>query len=109
MEQGKALAALSALAHEARLGLLRMLVEAGPEGLAQGEIARRMKMSASRIAFHLSLLEQAGLIAARRESRNVFYWAETQAIGRLLSYVLHDCCGSHPEVEACCQDRRLKP
>ncbi len=109
MEQGKALAALSALAHEARLGLVRMLVQAGPEGLAQGEVARRMAMSASRIAFHLSLLEQAGLVTARRESRHVFYAADMRAMGGLLSYVLNDCCGAHPEVEACCHSRNFPP
>lgn len=109
MEQSKALAALSALAHEARLGLVRMLVKAGPEGLAQGDIARRMEMSASRIAFHLSLLEQAGLIRARRESRHVFYAADPRAIGGILSYVLNDCCGAHPEVEACCRGIGCQP
>jgi ArsR family transcriptional regulator, arsenate/arsenite/antimonite-responsive transcriptional repressor len=95
--------ALSALAHENRLDLVRLLVGAGPQGMAQGDIARQLEISASRLAFHLSQLEQAGLVAARRESRNVFYAANTQGIGRVLGYVLNDCCRAHPEVTACCQ------
>lgn len=102
MEQSLALSALSALAHETRLDLVRLLVARGPEGMAQGDIARELKVSASRLAFHLSLLEQAGLVTARREGRCVLYAADTRGIGAALSYVLNDCCGAHPEVHACC-------
>jgi DNA-binding transcriptional ArsR family regulator len=108
VEQSLALSALSALAHETRLALVRLLVAAGSEGMAQGEIARRLDISASRLAFHLSLLERAGLVTARRESRNVFYAASAGAIGEVLSYVLNDCCGAHPEVRACCVGRPLR-
>ena len=102
MIQSLALSGLSALAHENRLALVRLLVAAGDSGLAQGEIARRLDISASRLAFHLSLLEQAGLVNARREGRSVLYAADLAGIGRVLSYVLNDCCGAHPEVHACC-------
>ena len=40
MERSKVLQSLSALAHEARLDLVRLLVPRGDEGLAAGEIAR---------------------------------------------------------------------
>jgi DNA-binding transcriptional ArsR family regulator len=102
MEKSRVLDALAALAHENRLDLVRLLIGAGASGLAQGDIARRLEISASRLAFHLSQLEQAGLVTARRESRNVFYAAHTQGIGQMLSYVLNDCCSAHPEVSACC-------
>jgi ArsR family transcriptional regulator, arsenate/arsenite/antimonite-responsive transcriptional repressor len=102
MEQSLALSALAALAHETRLNLVRLLVPAGPGGLAQGEIARRLAVSASRLAFHLALLEQAGLVTARREGRSVYYAASTSGLGAVLSYVLNDCCAAHPEVRDCC-------
>lgn len=102
MDQRKALAALSALASETRLELVRMLVPAGGSGLPAGEIARRLGVSASRLSFHLAALEQAGLIASRRESRNIFYTADFGGIGQTVGYLLNDCCHHHPEVQACC-------
>lgn len=102
MNENLALAALSALAHETRLALVRLLVATGSGGLAQGEIARQLDISASRLAFHLGLLEQARIVSARREGRSVYYAANTRGIGAVLSYVLNDCCGAHPEVHACC-------
>ncbi len=103
MEQSRVLDALSALAHETRLDLVRLLMPCGIQGMTQGEIARQLKISASRLAFHLAQLEQAGLVTARRESRNVFYAVSAQGIGGVLGYVLNDCCKSHPEVSACCR------
>lgn len=102
MEQSKALAALAALANETRLNLVRLLVRAAPDGLAQGEIARQLSVSASGLAFHLSLLEQAGLVTAQRAGRSVLYAANTRRLGAVLGYVLHDCCAAHPEVRDCC-------
>lgn len=102
MEQSKALNALSALANEIRLELVRALIAAGTAGLAAGEIARRLDVSASRLSFHLSALEQAGLIRSRRESRHVFYMADAAVIGQVIAYLLNDCCCAHPEIRACC-------
>lgn len=102
MERSKVLSALSALAHEARLDLVRLLIGHGAEGLAAGEIGRRLGLPASRLSFHLSALEQAGLIRSRRVSRNVIYTADLAGIGGVMSYLLADCCLDHPEVLACC-------
>lgn len=102
MEQGKALAALSALANETRLELVRALIAGGSEGLSAGDIARRLEISASRLSFHLAALEQAGLITSRRASRHVFYAADAGGIGGVISYLLNDCCKGHPEISACC-------
>ena len=103
MEQSRVQEALAALANETRLDLVRLLMPCGATGMAQGEIARRLEISASRLAFHLAQLERAGLVAARRESRNVYYAAKAAEIGRVLGFVLHDCCAAHPVVSACCQ------
>lgn len=102
MERSKVLSALSALAHETRLDLVRLLVPRGAEGLAAGEIARALGLSASRLSFHLAALEQAGLIRSRRVSRNVIYSADLEGIGGTISYLLADCCMDHPKVRACC-------
>lgn len=102
MDQGKALTALSALANGTRLELVRALIAAGTEGLAAGEIARRLNISASRLSFHLAALEQAGLITSRRASRHVFYAADAGGIGGVISYLLNDCCMGRPDISACC-------
>ncbi len=99
----RALRAFSALSHGDRLDLIRLLVPAGSEGIAAGEIARRLGLSASRLSFHLSQLEQAGLLTARRVARNVFYAMDPAGLGAAISYLLNDCCQDHPEVIACCQ------
>ncbi|MCB5409966.1 ArsR/SmtB family transcription factor [Pseudogemmobacter faecipullorum] len=102
MEQSKALAALSALAHSDRLDLIRLLVPLQDEGMAAGQIARALGLSASRLSFHLSQLEAAGLIRSRRVARNVIYAVDARGLGSVISYLLSDCCGDHPEVLAFC-------
>ncbi len=101
MESDRVLLALSAMASATRLDLVRLLVVAGDDGLAAGRIAARLGMSASRLSFHLSALEQAGLIAARREGRSILYRADHAGIGGVIGYLLHDCCAGHPAVCAC--------
>jgi ArsR family transcriptional regulator, arsenate/arsenite/antimonite-responsive transcriptional repressor len=105
MDRSKALAALSALAHETRLDLIRLLTSQGSEGMAAGQIAERLGLAAPRLSFHLSALEQAGLIRSRRVARHIFYSVDARGIGSTLSFVLNDCCCDHPEVLAACAHR----
>ena len=102
MEQSKVLTALSALAHEARLDLVRLLMPHGDDGLPAGEIGRLLGHSASRLSFHLAALEQAGLLRSRRVARNVFYSVDPAGMGGTISYLMNDCCAEHPKVLACC-------
>jgi DNA-binding transcriptional ArsR family regulator len=67
----QAVAALAALAHEYRLSIYRMLVEAGPEGLNAGTIAMRLKLPPSSLTFHLQHLHRAGLVIQQRNSRRL--------------------------------------
>jgi len=105
MKQSLALTALSALANETRLELVRRLIDRSPEGISAGEIARGLEMSASRLSFHLAQLENAGLVTSRRAARNVFYSVDAAGMGRLIGYLLNDCCRSHPDVCARCTPR----
>lgn len=108
MNRRQALAALSALANATRLELVRLLIGAGPEGLAASDIAGRLGVSASRLSFHLAALEQAGLVTARRASRNIFYAASASGLGGVIGYLLNDCCAAHPEVCASCTPRHAQ-
>lgn len=106
MDRSKALAALSALAHETRLDLIRLLTPQGNEGMAAGQIAETLGIAAPRLSFHLSALEQAGLLRSRKVARNVFYSVDPRGIGLTISYVLNDCCCDNPEVLAACAHGR---
>jgi ArsR family transcriptional regulator, arsenate/arsenite/antimonite-responsive transcriptional repressor len=106
MEKDKALAALQALANDARLELVRLLMPQGAEGMAAGDISRALGLSASRLSFHLAALEQAGLIRSRKQARHVFYSVDAGGMGQTIAFLLNDCCMEHPEVVACCRHGR---
>lgn len=93
-----AVASLSALAHPGRLAAYRLLVKAGPEGMAAGEAARRLEVPANTLSTHLNLLGQAGLVQSRRDGRSIIYSARFDRMGALMAFLAEDCCGGAPEV-----------
>ncbi|MEN7529050.1 metalloregulator ArsR/SmtB family transcription factor [Cupriavidus sp. DL-D2] len=103
MQTDHALEALAALAHAVRLAVFRLLVQAGPEGLAAGRIAELMEMPASSLSFHLKELHRAGLLASRQEGRSILYMARFETMNDLLGYLTENCCGGNPcsPVSAC--------
>ncbi len=101
MEKSPALAALAALANETRLDILRLLVPAGEEGICAGKIAKALGASASRLSFHLAIMEQAGLIRARRIGRHCHYSVSYRHLGDLFCYLMNDCCRGHPAIGLC--------
>jgi ArsR family transcriptional regulator len=102
MKAPDAVAALAALAHEYRLSLYRMLVEAGPEGLNAGTIASRLKLPPSSLTFHLQQLHRAGLITQERNSRQLIYAADFAAMNGLVGYLTENCCGGASSCSAAC-------
>jgi DNA-binding transcriptional ArsR family regulator len=93
MENMEAARALSALGHESRLAIFRVLVQAGPEGLAAGEIARRLDLAPNALTFHLKDLTYAGLAESRQSGRFVIYSAVFSAMAGLVAYLTENCCG----------------
>lgn len=98
MKKSGVIAGLAALAQDTRLDIFRLLVEAGPEGLAAGEIGRRLGLPSPTLSFHLSQLRFAGLIASRRQSRSIIYRANFAAMAGLVDYLTHNCCGGKAEL-----------
>ena len=98
METKPAVNALAALAHEGRLSAFRLLVQAGAEGLAAGDLARRLEMLPNTLSSSLTILSHAGLIASRRDGRSIIYRAEYGAMRELLAFLMEDCCGGAPEI-----------
>jgi DNA-binding transcriptional ArsR family regulator len=94
----KAVAALSALAHPGRLEVFRLLIQAGAEGLAAGEIARTTGSLPNTLSTNLGILAGAGLVASKRDGRSIIYTAAYDRMRELLAFLMEDCCGGKPEI-----------
>jgi ArsR family transcriptional regulator, arsenate/arsenite/antimonite-responsive transcriptional repressor len=110
-----AIDALSALAHEGRLSAFRMLVKAGPDGMAAGDIARGLDVQPNSLSSNLNILSHAGLIESRRDGRSIIYTANYERMTQLLSFLMEDCCNGVPEicaplteVLACCTPKTTR-
>jgi len=97
MEESAASEAFSALGNERRLQIFRLLVQAGPAGIAAGEIARRLDMLQNTLSSSLSVLSHAGLITSRREGRSIIYSAAFDRVGQLLDFLVEKCCDGAPQ------------
>jgi ArsR family transcriptional regulator, arsenate/arsenite/antimonite-responsive transcriptional repressor len=92
MQSDSVIRSLAALAQEHRLAAYRLLVQAGPDGLAAGALAEALGIPASSLSFHLAQLSNAGLVSQRRASRSIIYAADYAAMNTLLSYLTENCC-----------------
>jgi ArsR family transcriptional regulator len=92
MESKAAVEALSALAQDSRLEVYRILVRAGPEGLAASVIAERLGIPANTLSFHLRTLSQADLVQSRQEGRFVYYSTNYEQMNVLLGFLTENCC-----------------
>ncbi len=93
MNNGQAVQALAALAHDTRLAIFRMLVGRGPEGLSAGVIAERLGIPPSSLSFHVQHLHRVGLVTQRRLSRQLIYAANFNVMNSLLGFLTENCCG----------------
>ena len=98
MEIRYAVKRLSALAQDSRLAVFRLLIKAGPEGLAAGEIARTLEITPNTLSAQLTVLANAGLVAGRRDGRSIIYAADYAGMSQLLVFLMEDCCQGRPEV-----------
>ena len=88
----QAVDALSALAQQTRLGIYRLLVEAGPDGMAAGRIGDEMELPPATLSFHLAHLARTGLARSRTDGRFVIYSADYQNMKALVGYLTENCC-----------------
>jgi ArsR family transcriptional regulator len=106
MDKSDAVAALAAIAQEHRLDVYRLLVQAGPEGMAAGEVASAIGIPPNTLTFHLDRLRHAGLVSVVRQGRSLIYAARYETMNNLLGYLTDNCCGGRPEL---CVPARRKP
>ncbi len=93
MESEDALACLAALAQRTRLDAFRALVRAEPDGLAAGDLARRLGVPQNTLSTHLNVLSHARLAASARHGRSIVYRADLARLNALLRFLVEDCCG----------------
>lgn len=103
MEHASAVLAFSALGHDHRLAVYRLLVEAGHQGLSAGRIAEALGLPPSSLTFHTQALLRAGLITQRRESRQLIYAADFPAMNALMAYLTENCCGGTQSCASNCK------
>ena len=92
MDEKTAVAALAALAQEARLRVFRALVGAGPEGLTPGALGAMLDIAGSTLSFHLKELVHAGLVSQQRVGRHLVYRPTIARMQALLAYLSAHCC-----------------
>jgi DNA-binding transcriptional ArsR family regulator len=102
----EAIKSLAALSQETRLGIYRLLVQQGPEGLSVGEIADKIDVNGATLSFHLKELANANLLTARQEGRFVFYTANYDTMNGLLGYLTENCCQGQACVVDCKPTRK---
>jgi ArsR family transcriptional regulator, arsenate/arsenite/antimonite-responsive transcriptional repressor len=111
MEKNNVVAALAALAQDNRLDVFRLLVQAGPEGMAAGAVATGLDLAPNTLTFHFDRLRQAGLVTVRRDGRSMIYAARFDTMNELLGFLTENCCGGAPEKcapAAACKPARAK-
>ena len=94
MENTNAASLFAALSHQTRLSIFRLLVQAGPTGVAAGEIGSALKVPPATVSFHLKELAHAGLIESRQQSRFVFYSANYSKMNELIAFLTENCCAA---------------
>ena len=98
MDKSNTLAAFAALSQDSRLEAFRLLVKAGKDGLAAGEISEALNIKQNTMSSNLSILFQAGLVRNVREGRSIRYYADMDGLRGMLTFLMEDCCGGQPEL-----------
>lgn len=92
METDTAATVFAELGNRTRLGILRLLIKAGHDGLPIGDIQARLDIPASTLAFHLRGLVGAGLVNQEKQGRMVLCRPRLDRINDAISFLKEECC-----------------
>jgi ArsR family transcriptional regulator len=93
MSLTEAAAAFAALGSEQRLGILQVLVRAGPDGLSIGELGERCGVKGSTLNHHLKFLTAAGLVEQAKQGRSIICTSvDYGQVEALSAFLLRNCC-----------------
>ncbi len=104
MESSNAVAALAALAQDSRLTVFRLLIQAGPDGMAAGKISEATGIPPSSLSFHLKELTHANMVIPRQEGRFVIYEANFSTAAALVAFLSENCCSGQTCDLSCTTD-----
>lgn len=82
----------SAMGTEARLRILRLLLEAHPEGMVAGDLQSELEIPASTLSHHLDKLKNEALVTVKRDGTHLWYAANTDVLQELLTFLYAECC-----------------
>lgn len=108
MKSIDALACLNALAQEHRLNLFRLLVQAGEDGMAVGELAAATGLAGATLTNHLHILRRAGLVSDERRGRVIQCRANYPQMNTLLGFLSENCCAGSATTD-CAPTTLCKP
>ena len=94
MDIQDAIIMFDALSQETRLKAFRLLVQAGPDGLAAGALSEQLGTPHNTMSFHLNHLSNAGITSSRKDGRSVIYSANFDSTRDLIAFMIRDCCSS---------------
>jgi DNA-binding transcriptional ArsR family regulator len=89
--------AFAALGSEPRLGILRLLLSAHPDGMIVGDLQERLQMAGSTLSHHLDRLRNEELVTVTREGTCLRYRANGRVLGEILDFLFTECC-----TQSCC-------
>ncbi len=92
MDLNDAATCLEKLGNPTRLEVIRLLVRAGPEGLAVGEIQRHLGIPASTLSHHVLHLVSAGLVRQKRQGRVLRCTPNFELLNEVVAMLTEECC-----------------
>ena len=92
MEHAHAARCLEKLGNATRLEIFRLLVRAGPAGLAVGEIQEHLDIPGSTLSHHVSHLVNAGLVHQQRQGRVLRCTPNFPLIDEVIRFLTDECC-----------------
>jgi ArsR family transcriptional regulator, arsenate/arsenite/antimonite-responsive transcriptional repressor / arsenate reductase (thioredoxin) len=98
METKLDISALTALGHEGRLAVFRLLARRAPDWVPAGELASALGLKQNTLSVYVAILTRAGLLRQRRQGRSILYSIDLARTGALLDFLVNDCCRGRPEL-----------
>jgi ArsR family transcriptional regulator, arsenate/arsenite/antimonite-responsive transcriptional repressor len=83
---------LAAMGAEPRLRVVRLLLEAHPDGMVAGDISAALEIAPATLSHHLDRLKREGVVNVRRDGTFLWYTASTAALEDLIKFLFAECC-----------------
>ena len=92
MDNNTAALILDKMGNPTRLGIVRLLVRAGDDGMTVGAIQKSLGIPASTLTHHLNHLKQAGLVSQERNRASLVCRMEYERLNDVIAFLTEECC-----------------